>query len=78
MSTNEAVSRSGVTTANAAVRVLTTIARPVFGAMERAMAWQDRWRQRQALQSLDDFLLKDIGLTRSEVERESTKPFWKD
>jgi uncharacterized protein YjiS (DUF1127 family) len=35
-----------------------------------------RWRQRQALRALDDRLLRDIGLTRAEAEREARKPFW--
>ena len=37
----------------------------------------DRWRQRQALLDLDDRLLRDIGITREQAEREARKPFWK-
>jgi uncharacterized protein YjiS (DUF1127 family) len=37
----------------------------------------DRWRQRQALLDLDDKLLRDIGITRDQAEREARKPFWK-
>ncbi len=39
--------------------------------------WMDRSRQRRALASLDDRLLKDIGITRSQAEREIGKSFWR-
>lgn len=38
--------------------------------------WLERRRQRLALQELDDHLLKDLGLTRADVVRESGKAFW--
>ncbi|MCI0431754.1 MAG: DUF1127 domain-containing protein [Rhodospirillales bacterium] len=37
----------------------------------------ERRRQRAALMSLDDRLLKDIGLTRADAEREYDKPLWR-
>jgi uncharacterized protein YjiS (DUF1127 family) len=39
-------------------------------------AWIERHRQRRALAELDDRLLKDIGITRPEADREIAKPFW--
>jgi uncharacterized protein YjiS (DUF1127 family) len=39
--------------------------------------WLERRRQRHALLELSDHLLKDIGLSRSEAEREGRKPFWR-
>jgi uncharacterized protein YjiS (DUF1127 family) len=39
--------------------------------------WIDRARQRQALADLDDRMLNDIGITRSEARREAAKPFWR-
>ena len=38
--------------------------------------WAMRSRSRRQLAELDDFLLDDIGLTKTQVARESDKPFW--
>ena len=38
--------------------------------------WFDRARQRRHLHALDDRMLKDIGLTRADVEFEAQKHFW--
>jgi uncharacterized protein YjiS (DUF1127 family) len=38
---------------------------------------EDRTRQRRALALLDDRLLRDVGLSRADVEREYSRPFWK-
>ena len=40
-------------------------------------SWVERRRQRLTLQALSDYALKDIGLSRSEAEREARKPFWR-
>lgn len=39
--------------------------------------WSERRRQRRQLRRLGDRILKDIGLSRADVEREAGKPFWK-
>ena len=39
--------------------------------------WIERTRQRDALASLDDQALGDIGITRTEAAREYEKPFWR-
>jgi uncharacterized protein YjiS (DUF1127 family) len=41
------------------------------------LEWQDRARQRRALMALSDPMLKDIGLSRADAEREARKPFWR-
>ncbi len=38
--------------------------------------WTGRSAQRRRLRELDDHLLRDMGLTRADVEREASKPFW--
>lgn len=39
--------------------------------------WNERSRQRRHLLELSDHLLRDIGVTRAEVEAEASKPFWR-
>lgn len=38
--------------------------------------WSARSRQRRDLEALNDEALLDIGLTRLDVQREISKPFW--
>lgn len=42
----------------------------------RAARRREHARQRHALLRLDDRLLRDVGLTRAEVEAEAGRPFW--
>jgi uncharacterized protein YjiS (DUF1127 family) len=39
--------------------------------------WQERSRARQELLTLDDHILRDVGLTPYEVRMEAYKPFWR-
>jgi len=39
--------------------------------------WKERSRQRKALTQLSPYLLKDIGVSRSDAINEIQKPFWK-
>ena len=53
-------------------------ARPQLGRfIEMIGVWQRRARERRELLELDDFLLRDIGLTRAEAIRLARKPFWR-
>lgn len=45
--------------------------------MKRLAEWRRRARGRWALVALNDDMLKDIGLGRSEAYREYSKPFWR-
>lgn len=39
--------------------------------------WRVRAFQRRRLRELPDYLLQDMGITRADVGREATKPFWR-
>ena len=43
---------------------------------DQVFTWLDRARQRRHLSELDDRLLRDIGLSRVEVEQEVSRRFW--
>ena len=47
-------------------------------AVARLLRWHELARQRRALLTLNDRMLKDIGVTRAEAEREAGRPFWSD
>ena len=50
-----------------------------IGRIQHTMrAWSERAASRRALAMLNDHLLRDIGLTRVDVERELMKPFWRE
>lgn len=45
-------------------------------ALDGMLTWQRRSRERTVLAGLPDEMLKDVGLTRADVEIETSKPFW--
>ena len=47
------------------------------GLFDLLMEWQERTRSRVLLARLDDRMLRDMGLTRADVDVEATKPFWR-
>ncbi|MCF7202239.1 DUF1127 domain-containing protein [Pseudomonas oligotrophica] len=46
--------------------------------LARLRHWRTLARQRRQLAALDLHALKDIGLSRADVEREISRPFWDD
>ncbi len=54
------------------------VRRTTYQSWWRVIArWIERSRERHALSKLSDHSLADIGVTRSEAEREAAKPFWR-
>ncbi len=51
--------------------------RPVTALLASFLDWYLRRQSRRLLAELDDCALKDIGLSRADVARECTKPFWR-
>ena len=47
------------------------------GLLHTVSVWRARARQRDTLSMLDDHILRDIGLTRADVDRETMKSFWR-
>lgn len=45
--------------------------------VELALVWLQRSRERRQLDSFGDHMLKDIGVSRADVDREVSKPFWR-
>lgn len=50
--------------------------RVVVETVTRSLDWHQRARQRAALRALNDRMLRDIGLSTADVQREASKPFW--
>jgi uncharacterized protein YjiS (DUF1127 family) len=48
----------------------------VFAVAVQVMTWETRYRTRKSLRDLDDHVLKDIGLSRAEAQKEAARPFW--
>ena len=44
--------------------------------LSQFMVWRNRARSRHLLLQLDDRMLRDVGLSRSDVDRECAKHFW--
>ena len=44
--------------------------------LQLATSWFARLRDRRQLAELDDRMLRDLGLTRSDIRHEADKPFW--
>ena len=51
------------------------------GLIDRILAtlrqWRQRARGRRELAGFDDYLLRDLGLSRSQAQFEAGKPFWR-
>ena len=71
-----ATARSDLAGARAPRRDWSWLLRAMQRAADRVLTWHERSRQRHQLECLSDYMLRDIGLTRSDVLAEATKRFW--
>lgn len=53
-----------------------TLRGTIRGALSTLRTWRRRARTRSQLLTLNDHLLADIGVSRSDLAREAIKPFW--
>lgn len=60
------------------IRVLSAAStgRLAASAFDLVASWLQRSRERRQLQTLDDYALSDLGLSRDQVTREIEKRFW--
>ena len=54
--------------------ILASLPRRVLDAL---LLWQERQSQRRDLMALDGRMLKDLGISRIDAQREFDKPFWR-
>ena len=54
--------------------------RPVPSKLSKSidvlLLWLQRWRERRMLAELSDHMLKDIGVSRADIDVETRKKFW--
>ena len=46
--------------------------------LDQFKSYKHFYNSRKALDALDENMLKDIGITRAEAEKEAAKPFWRN
>jgi uncharacterized protein YjiS (DUF1127 family) len=71
-----------IRTSHATLAGLTGGSRPLLPsrvgrAIDVLLTWHERSHQRRQLHSLSNHMLRDIGLSRADVEGEAGKPFWR-
>ncbi len=63
---------------NPSKHFITTLFTEARRVLSIVSMWQERTAARHAMTRLDDHVLRDIGMTRADVERECMKPFWRE
>jgi uncharacterized protein YjiS (DUF1127 family) len=51
--------------------------RALLAILDQLLLWQERASQRQHLSMIDGHGLRDVGLTRADLEPEIRKPLWR-
>ena len=68
----------GVSTAYGSERTSGRLVTGLGDILAMVARWAERSAQRRHLLELEDYLLRDMGVTRADVEHEASKPFWVD
>ncbi|WP_020592005.1 DUF1127 domain-containing protein [Kiloniella laminariae] len=55
---------------------MTFLMTPVTFIASVLLAWQERLNERAALREIDSHLLRDMGISAEEAQKEAAKPFW--
>jgi uncharacterized protein YjiS (DUF1127 family) len=64
----------------AATRHLPALPTPIQALVRLAdvvATWERRARERKSLQEMSGHMLKDLGISRLDANREAEKPFWR-
>ncbi len=48
----------------------------ILRAFDALLRWQERAAERRRLSGMEDYILRDIGLSRADIDQEVRKPFW--
>ncbi len=68
--------------ASASFRLLAACGAVIVGCVRDAagilFTWHERHRQRRLLGGLSDQMLKDMGVSRADADREVSKQFWRE
>ena len=74
MSTRQSVATRGTQTLQ--TRPIGTLLSRLFLIVTLPIIWHERGCHRRDLLMIEERLLRDVGLTRQDIEREAGKPFW--
>jgi uncharacterized protein YjiS (DUF1127 family) len=58
------------------IRVVPSSTSMLAGLLRRVAIWWRTKRDRRALAAMSDVMLRDVGLTRADIDRELVQPFW--
>lgn len=57
-------------------RKMDNVSAVVVRVLDRVLLWRERVRSRRALLTLDERMLRDIGIDPATAAREGGRPFW--
>ncbi len=76
--TNQSLSRHGTSRPTRSwSRFVHAVDGGLDSMVDTLLSWQRRHKDRMHLMALDDRLLRDIGISPADVDREASKPFWR-